>query len=148
VDPTAMCNHDFIETNADASLFSVVLNTYLLTLHPLNPASQFDLCLYLFAFFGGFFAAFTNEFHKWSHQNKLPWWVSLLQTCWVVLPKRHHAVHHKPPFDKYYCITTGHLNYFLDGIGFWRTAEKVITTVTGVNAREDDKLWTGQIYGE
>jgi hypothetical protein len=79
-----------------------------------------------------------------------------------VLPKKHHAVHHKPPFDKYqkkksffffidnfryYCITTGHLNSLLDGIGFWRRFEAVVTFVFGMKPREDDKRWTQQLYG-
>ncbi len=147
VDPTAMCNHDFIETNADASLFSVLLNSYLLALHGFDGSSMFDMSLYGFALFGGVYAAFTNEFHKWSHLSVTPGWISLLQNWWVVLPKRHHGVHHKPPFDKYYCITTGHLNSFLDGINFWKRLESVITAVTGALPREDDKRWTQQLYG-
>merc|ERR1711991_243343 len=106
IDPSAICKHDFIETNADPSLFSVLLNTYLLFFRSFDPSSSFDVSLYLFALFGGLFAAFTNEFHKWSHMPKPPAWVQLLQDMWIVLPRRHHAVHHKPPFDKYYCITT------------------------------------------
>lgn len=147
VDPTAMCNHDFIETNADASLPSVAVSLYLVAWHGFRPGSSFDLCFYYFAFFGGFFAALTNEFHKWSHYSAMPSWIATLQYFWIVLPKRHHGTHHKPPFDKYYCITTGHLNYVLDGIDFWRKLERCITALTGAVPREDDKLWTGQIYG-
>jgi hypothetical protein len=147
VDPTAMCHHDFIETNSDASLFSVLLNGCLLGLYGFDGSSMVDMVIYSFALFGGFYAAFTNEFHKWSHMSVTPPWISLLQSWWVVLPKRHHGVHHKPPFDKYYCITTGHLNSFLDGIGFWRRLEAVISAVTGVQPREDDKRWTQQLYG-
>jgi len=148
IDPSAICNHDFIETNADPSLFSVALNTYLIFLRPWNPDSQYDMALYLFALFGGLLAAFTNEFHKWSHMHKPPAWIQMLQDLWIVLPRRHHAVHHRPPFDKYYCITSGHLNAFLDGIGFWRRVEVIINTVFGAVPRQDDDLWTSQIYGE
>ena len=73
IDPSAICNHDFIETNADPSLFSVALNTYLIFLRPWNPDSQYDMALYLFALFGGLLAAFTNEFHKWSHMVGAYW---------------------------------------------------------------------------
>ena len=81
-------------------------------------------------------------------QHKPPAWIQMLQDLWIVLPRRHHAVHHRPPFDKYYCITSGHLNAFLDGIGFWRRVEVIINTVFGAVPRQDDDLWTSQIYGE
>ncbi len=147
VDPTAMCNHDFIETNSDPSLFSVALNCYLLFVHGFDGSSLFDMSLFIFAFFGGVYASLTNEFHKWSHMTNTPAWIAFLQRWWLVLPKRHHGVHHKPPFDKFYCITTGHVNVFLDGIGFWKRLEAVVTHLTGAQPREDDKRWTQQLYG-
>jgi hypothetical protein len=73
VDPTAMCNHDFIETNSDASLPSVALNLFLVLWHGFHPGSRFDLGLHYFALFGGIFAAFTNEFHKWAHLTNASW---------------------------------------------------------------------------
>lgn len=147
IDPTAMCTHDFIETNADPALFSVALNTYLM-FRGIESGSNYDLALFYFALSGGFFAAFTNEFHKWSHMYKAPAWIKFLQDSWIVLPRKHHAVHHRPPFDRTYCITTGHLNPLLDYIDFWRKFERAITFCTGAKPREDDQLWTGQIYGE
>jgi hypothetical protein len=53
VDPTAMCNHDFIETNSDASLFSVFLNVVLMGLYGFDGASLVDQIVYSFALFGG-----------------------------------------------------------------------------------------------
>jgi len=146
VDPTAMCNHDFIETNADPSLPSVILNLYLVFWHGFRQGSRFDLGLYYFALFGGVFAAFTNEFHKWAHLTHAPWWIDLLQRLWIVLPRKHHGLHHRPPFDRNYCIATGHLNWLLDTVGYWRAMEAVIQGVTGFKPREDDALWTQQLY--
>jgi hypothetical protein len=94
-----MCSHDVIETCADASLFSVALNSYLFAVHGFNQ-SFFDQALYSFALFGGVFAVLTNQAHKWSHMTNPPAFVTFLQDYWIILPRKHHAVHHKPPFDK------------------------------------------------
>jgi hypothetical protein len=34
----------------------------------------------------------------------------MAQNCGLILSRKNHGVHHRPPFDKYYCITTGWLN--------------------------------------
>jgi len=61
----------------------------------------------------------------------------------LILSRKDHAIHHRNPFDKYYCITNGWLNPVLANIGFWRSLEAVVTYTTGAVAREDDMLWSG-----
>lgn len=51
---------------------------------------------------------------------------------------QHHDVHHTAPFDKYYCITTGWLNWPLTKIGFFKGLEKLVTMTTGAIPRADD----------
>ena len=66
------------------------------------------------------------------------------QKMHIVLPKRHHRVHHVSPHDTYYCITTGWLNYPLEKIAFWETFERVISALTGTQPREDDLGWAAK----
>ncbi|HET9751355.1 MAG TPA: fatty acid desaturase CarF family protein, partial [Myxococcales bacterium] len=91
--------------------------------------ATFSMC---FAIFG------TNQFHKWAHMDAPPRMVRLLQRANLVLPPAHHAVHHRPPYNKYYCITVGWLNEALFRLRFFQMLEKLITRLTGLVPREDD----------
>ncbi len=57
-----------------------------------------------------FWTLLTNQIHKWSHTYKPPALVIMAQNCGLILSRKNHGVHHRPPFDKYYCITNGWLN--------------------------------------
>ena len=50
----------------------------------------------------------------------------------------HHQIHHSPPHEYYYCITSGWLNRPLDAIGFWTKAEAFIEYVFNVKPFKDD----------
>jgi ubiquitin-conjugating enzyme E2 variant len=87
-----------------------------------------------------FWVMMTNQIHKWAHldEDQTPALLKLLQRLHLVLPPGHHKTHHTPPFDTYYCITTGWLNWPLAKIGFFRHLERLITAVTGLIPRQDD----------
>jgi ubiquitin-conjugating enzyme E2 variant len=147
--PTAMCEHDAIETNGDNIMLTIpvlallVIKDMLATSPDGVTAAGAEIansCFWLMACIG---VQWTNQFHKWSHMNKLPSVVDFCQRNWIILPKRVHNIHHRPPFDSNYCITTGWLNPFLSVLGFWRFAERSVTLVTGWIPREDDYKWTG-----
>lgn len=140
--PTAICHHDFIEANGDNC--AITLPVIILTaFNTFDQDNLYALFVHNFLLFTAFWAALTNQIHKWSHTYKLPYYVTLLQDYGIIISKRDHAVHHRNPFDKYYCITNGWLNPVLANIQFWKSLENVITYVTGAVAREDDHLWTG-----
>ena len=135
VDPKGMTRHDFVETNgnnciATAPVVAMGLTCDLTTRHGLF-AAMFCGAMSLFIFG-------TNQFHKWSHEDSLPGWVQFLQRTRVILGVQHHDVHHTPPFDRYYCITSGLLNPLLTRVRFFPRLEALILRVTGVHADQGD----------
>ena len=59
-----------------------------------------------------------------------------LQRCGLTLSPARHGRHHLAPCTVAYCISTGWLNPLLDGVGFWRGLEWVVSRLTGADPRE------------
>ncbi|KAF2069211.1 hypothetical protein CYY_009468 [Polysphondylium violaceum] len=138
--PTAMTHHDFIETNGDNCMLTVPVLAF--TSFVAVQQTYYDMFLLSFLVNLCFWVMLTNQIHKWSHTYRVPAYVGLMQKYGLILSKRDHAVHHRNPFDKYYCITNGWLNPWLASIGFWKRLEEVITLTTGAIPRADDQAWT------
>ncbi|CAH1990817.1 unnamed protein product [Acanthoscelides obtectus] len=95
-----------------------------------------------YVFLLAIFVAMTNQIHKWSHTYfGLPPWVVFLQEYRVILPRRHHRIHHVAPHETYFCITTGWLNWPLEKLCFWSALEVIIEALTGYKPRADDMKW-------
>ncbi len=127
VDQKAICTHGFFEVNGNNCLVSIpfiALAWFLVPFHPL-------LASLLFWFMLGIFA--TNQFHKWAHADHAPAFVRWLQRHSLILEPKHHARHHTPPFDTYFCITTGWLNRFLFRIGFFPALKRALGNVIPVS---------------
>jgi hypothetical protein len=131
-DPDAIVRHGFIETNGASSLGALLLVASAAALPPegtvpmLARAVVFSLSSALAA---------TNQIHKWAHAATAPRAVAWLQRRGCILSPTHHAVHHTPPFDRHYCITTGWLNPLCERLDLFRALERWITSASGVLPR-------------
>jgi ubiquitin-conjugating enzyme E2 variant len=131
-DPQAIVRHDFVETNGNNSLGSLVLVLAGLATPLDGPVGDvvastlLSLSVWLFA---------TNQIHKWAHAAARPRSVRWLQDHRWILSPEHHALHHAQPFDRYYCITTGWLNPLLLRIGFFARLERWISALFGAVVR-------------
>ncbi|KAI8427788.1 hypothetical protein MSG28_002196 [Choristoneura fumiferana] len=144
IDPTSITRHDFVETNGDNFAITIpVLGRIvwqLLTYDNASIEKEFNWIAYWYLCC--IFVAMTNQIHKWSHTYfGLPAWVVALQEWRVVLPRRHHRIHHVAPHETYFCITTGWLNWPLEKLRFWSTLETIIEALTGCRPRADDLKW-------
>lgn len=144
IDPTSITRHDFIETNGDNFSVTIPLMAYsaykFLTYTPEQIRDDYTFECYLFLL--TIFISVTNQCHKWSHTYfGLPRWITLLQDLHIVLPRKHHRIHHVAPHETYFCITTGWLNYPLEKLRFWSTFEYLIELTTGCKPRADDLVW-------
>jgi ubiquitin-conjugating enzyme E2 variant len=141
VDQKAITRHDYIETNGANCLVAVPVAAMCLVI-PLHVEGWVAFGLFTMVSLGSmiFWVMMTNQIHKWSHldPDQTPRWLRVLQRLHLVLPPEHHQVHHTAPFDTYYCITTGWLNWPLAKLGFYRHLERLVTSVTGHIPRQDD----------
>ena len=130
VDPKAIAQHDFIETNGSNCIVSAPCMGLALFLLPMEASlmttflsgGMLAFCLAIFA---------TNQFHKWAHTDTPPRLVRPLRKLSLVLTPEHHDVHHSAPFDRNYCITSGWWNPFLEKVRLFERAEKGLAVLTG-----------------
>ncbi|EMJ96325.1 fatty acid desaturase CarF family protein [Leptospira alstonii] len=124
VDPKGITRHDFIETNGNNCLVSLPILVYYVFFW--ESAGVFSSLLALFWFFLllGIFA--TNQIHKWAHQDSPAAFIKILQKYKLILGPEHHKVHHTPPHETYFCITTGWLNPILKSLRFYETLRWIL----------------------
>ncbi|KAG4073693.1 hypothetical protein HA402_000917 [Bradysia odoriphaga] len=144
IDPTSITRHDFIETNGDNFMVAlpILLKLAYNFLAKTNAEINQDFPVSAYLFLCSIFVAMTNQIHKWSHTYwGLPKWVLFLQNNHIILPRRHHRIHHVAPHETYFCITTGWLNWPLEKLRFWSTLESIIEYFSGYKPRSDDLKW-------
>jgi ubiquitin-conjugating enzyme E2 variant len=136
VDPRDITRHDFIETNGNNCLMTVIPLAAICFL-PLDfghAGVLFGVSLITFA---AIFTSATNQFHKWVHTPKPPKAVRWLQDKHLILNRDHHQIHHTFPYESHYCITTGWMNAFLVKVGFWSGMERFLENVLTMKAHRD-----------
>jgi len=135
-DPKDITRHDFIETNGNNGLASMVpLSGF--TFGPLDFEHAGVFFAAALATFFSIFMFATNQFHKWAHDTDAPSWVVWLQDKHLILPRDHHSVHHTFPYETHYCITTGWMNAPLARIRFWSGMERVLERVLNLRVHRD-----------
>ena len=82
-------------------------------------------------------AAFGNEVHAWNHRPKAEcnWLINFLHDTGLVQSRKQHALHHKKPFDSYYCTLTNVTNAVLERCNFWRATEAVLLKMFGLTVK-------------
>lgn len=142
IDPKAMTKHDYIETNGANCMISVpwAAGMMLVPLTVGSPYLPYALFVVVSITSMIFWVMMTNQIHKWAHidEAQTPGWLKWAQRLHLVMPPSHHDRHHTAPYDTYYCITTGWLNWPLHTIGFYRFMERVLMATTGMIPRRDD----------
>ena len=115
VDPQAMTRHDFVETHG-ASCLAVLPLLAATSLAPLESVAAFFAQALLLSIALGALA--TNQCHKWAHmdQGSTPAAVRWAQRCRLVLPRWQHELHHTPPFDSHFCVSSGWFNAPLNAL--------------------------------
>jgi ubiquitin-conjugating enzyme E2 variant len=109
VDPEEMTRHDFVETHGASCFASLPVLAATCTISLDTWAGILAQAVMLFSALG---ALLTNQCHKWAHMdvNTTPKTVLWAQHHWLILPREHHQLHHTPPFESHYCMSSGWLN--------------------------------------
>ena len=138
VNPDDFLRRRFLDTNGDVAVAAIPV---LLALHsvPLERTWGPPAVLVGLGFCG--FGALTNQIHQWAHMPAPPPPIRLLQSAGLFLGRVEHAQHHSRPYDSRYCITTGWCNRPLEALGFFRRAERLVTFLTGMLPRHDDRRY-------
>lgn len=114
-DPEKMTRHDFIETHGASCLAALPFLVATSVMPLAGWLSIFAQALLLFIALG---ALATNQCHKWAHMEEVatPALVRWAQRWQLVLPREHHRLHHTPPFDTHFCMSSGWLNAPLNAV--------------------------------
>lgn len=135
-DPKDILLHGFLETNGNTSLATVV-PLALLLLVPVDSGAGWALFVVVTMVVASVLAIFTNQLHKWAHDENPPRAVAWAQDRGIILGRAHHAIHHVAPHETHYCITTGWLNPIAARLDLWARMEHAILALTGTEPFKD-----------
>lgn len=125
VDPKGITRHDFVETNGNNCLVSLPILLYCF-FAPLKSGDFPWMRTFWTLVLVGIF--FTNQIHKWAHQDEPNKFIRYMQKKHWILSPEHHKIHHTAPYDTYFCITTGWWNPLLHKIRFFPAVKKSVNS--------------------
>lgn len=136
VDPDEISHHDVIEangTNGALALLPLALAWSCPSplAHPGPLAWSLQVGVAVFALL----VTFTSQAHQWAHARRVPALVGWCQRRGLMLSREHHAVHHRAPHLRHYCITGGWMDPLIERFALHRRAERAITALTGHQPR-------------
>lgn len=87
----------------------------------------------LTTFYGSFLflVVASQETHRQAHMIRPARWARTLQKLRLIVSQRMHASHHRGAFDDNYCILSGHCNWILDRVHFFRFLEGAVYKICG-----------------
>jgi len=132
-DPLALTRHGFLEVSGNSCLALLPVLAPMALLHG-TPASATGAFIVAFAVCFSLSVFATNQLHKWAHAAARPKLVAWLQRCGLILSPEGHALHHRRPNRKAYCVTSGWLNPPLDAIDFFARLERAVRAIEGALA--------------
>lgn len=114
-DPAEMTRHDFVETHGASCLAGL---PFLAATSVMPVAAWTGILAQAVLLFAALGMLFTNQCHKWAHLDEAvtPKLVLWAQSRWLVLPREHHRLHHTPPFDSHFCMSSGWLNVAFNAV--------------------------------
>ena len=129
--PKDICEHGFVQLNGNNCLVTLPM-FWIATLPSTDPSQAFQSCLFgFFCISLCWFVFATNQLHAWAHSDTPPKWVRWLQNTGLALSPKHHELHHAPPHNRAYCITSGVMDKPLQLIRFFPALEWVLQKLTG-----------------
>ena len=87
------------------------------------------------------FASMGNEIHRLNHMrdNQLNPFQLFLRDSGLIQARTQHSLHHKPPFDRHYCVLVSFNNAWLERVKFWRRTEWFLFTVFGLKTQRENR---------
>lgn len=129
-DPEGITRHGFIETNGHNCLVSIpvmmIMAHVLVKYAVISTLAGFVFATSYFLILGVFL---TNQFHKWAHMKNTIAPIRFLQRTRLILSPTHHKIHHTSPYTRYFCITTGWLNFTLDRLSFFPITKSTLRRI-------------------
>lgn len=105
--PLAIVRQGYVSRNISSWIGTLIIGALWLSI--------FGVSWILIGFAAGGFM--LSEVHKWAHSPRsAPYWARNIQKTGFFQSPKHHAIHHRPPHNKRFCVLTDYVNPVMDYI--------------------------------